>query len=315
MVAGSNPAGPTKVAASTMQKLNSILEDFVRFLTQKNVSPYTVRNYKSAIERWLLFLEKTKQEVFFHDTDVLKHYLNRRRLEIGKRTLGNELSGLKTFFRFLEKKGVTIKPLNTLITPKCEKKLPSFFTIEQVTGLLKAPDKMFSEGLLSEFVWARDKAILELLYGCGLRVSELVSLTNDKIFWAEGILKVKGKGNKERLSPIGQPALSALTCLCQRLPGCEKGANHLFLSSKKTPLTTRSVQLLVKKYLAYAKLPLSATPHSFRHTYATHLLNANADLRSVQELLGHKNLSTTQIYTHLSIGHLQNIHNKYHPRA
>ncbi|MDR1665589.1 MAG: tyrosine recombinase XerC [Puniceicoccales bacterium] len=289
-------------------------EDFLRFLRQKNHSDYTLRNYGAAVERWLNFLKKTGRNTSSHDVDLLKTYLGGRRSQIGKRTFGNELSALKTFFRFREKQGQPGIPLTSLITPKYEKKLPHFFTPEQIQKLLAVPDKMLADGRLSEFRWARDKAILELLYGSGIRVGELVSLTHEDVDPKEGLIKVRGKGRRERLVPVGEPGLQALHRL--RFGGKMSERNgHCFLNSHGYPLTVRSVQMRVKIYLAYAGLPLTATPHSFRHTYATHLLDANADLRVVQELLGHKNLSTTQIYTHVSVARLRDIYRRTHPRA
>jgi integrase/recombinase XerC len=285
--------------------------DFLRFLTQQNRSAYTRRNYGAAVGRWFRFLEESGREDSFGDVEVLEAFLRRRRTQIGRRTFGNELSALKTFFRFLKKKGLRSDSLASLVTPKFDKKLPAFFTHDQIEKLLGAPDLLWAEGRMSEEFWLRDKAILELLYGSGIRVGELVGLRWKDVAWEEGCIRVVGKGGRGRLSPLGDPGMAALRNLRRR----QSDDSPPFRNLRGRGLSARAVQLLLKKYLAYTGLPLTGTPHSFRHTYATHLLDADADLRTVQELLGHKNLSTTQIYTHVSISRLQDVHHRAHPRA
>ena len=195
------------------------------------------------------------------------------------------------------------------IKPKFDAKLPNFFTVDQINLLLSSPDKSFSEGKLTEFFWRRDKALLELLYGVGIRVGELVALKCSDIDVPSQQIRVMGKGWKERIVPIGKPALEAL----QKLHAiCD--TTVLIPAQNGKPLTTRSIQLLIKKYLILAHLPLNMTTHSCRHSYATHMLQNGADVRAVQELLGHAKLSTTQKYTHVNINLLQKVYQQAHPQ-
>lgn len=294
--------------------MEAYLEKFLQFLRQRACSRYTQRNYEAIIGRWLQFLKKNGIQCP-NEEKAVAIYLAERHASIGKRTLNNELSALRTFFRFLEQQfGLHFPDYAKRLSPKFEQKLPNFFTLDQMQQLLQAPDRKFSEGKLSEFLWTRDKAVLELLYGSGIRVGELVALCLEHLDWDKGVLRVRGKGNKERLAPLGRPALEVL----RRLHGKFNGTylkRPLIPSERGCALSVRSIQLLVKRYLSVAGLPLSMTPHSFRHSYATHLLYRGADLRVVQELLGHAHLSTTQKYTHVNIAHLQRVYHETHPRS
>jgi len=282
------------------------LEAFENFLKQRAYSAYTLRNYLRAVERWLDFSEK--RALSFKEGSHLKLFLQKR--AVGKRTLNNELSALRTFFQFLEINSGIVMPAEFAdISPKFESKLPHFFTVDQIKLLLDMPDKLFADGKLTEFFWKRDKALLELLYGGGVRVGEVVKLRCEHVDWENRLIRILGKGNKERMIPIGIPALNALKALHACNP-----TQVLIPGESGKALTTRSIQLLVKKYLIAAHLPLDMTPHSCRHSYATHLLQNGADLRIVQELLGHANLSTTQKYTHVNIAHLQKVYQKSHPQ-
>ena len=290
-----------------MSSQRQALEGFKNFLKQRVYSPYTLRNYLRAIERWLNFAEKN--DFAFTEGRHLKLFLQKR--SVGKRTLNNELSALRTFFQFLEVKSGIIMPVELAdVSPKFESKLPHFFTVEQIKLLLEMPDKLFAGGRLTDFFWKRDKALLELLYGGGIRVGEVVKLRCEHVDWENRFIRILGKGNKERIIPIGIPALNALKSL-----HAYKQTQVLIPGKFGKPLTTRAIQLLIKKYLIAAHLPLDMTPHSCRHSYATHLLQNGADLRVVQELLGHANLSTTQKYTHVNIAHLQKVYQKTHPQT
>ena len=234
-----------------------------------------------------------------------------RQRAVGKRTLNHDLSALRSFFRFLEqRRNIPMPQALKETSPKFESKLPTFFTVEQIEKLLQTPDDMFANGRLSEFFWRRDKALLELLYASGVRVGELVALRCEHVCWDEQLIRVFGKGRKERIIPFGKPALEALQALHLYIPTPILIPNRLGKA-----LTARSVELILKKYLEAAQLPLNMTPHSCRHSYATHLLQNGADLRVVQELLGHASLSTTQKYTHVNITFLQNIYHKAHPQS
>jgi integrase/recombinase XerC len=221
---------------------------------------------------------------------------------------------LRSFYKFLIRRSlVSVNPLSTIRTPKQEKRLPKCLDLEQVQKLLDAPG---DNDLLS----ARDKAMLEVLYSSGIRVSELVELDMQDLDLTEGVLRVKGKGRKDRLTPIGSQAIRAvqryfeLRAIDSRSQQSTHGT-RVFLNKHGEPLSTRSVRRKLDKYLITAGLDPGISPHTLRHSFATHLLNNGADLRSVQELLGHQSLSTTQIYTHLTTGRMKEVYDAAHPRA
>jgi integrase/recombinase XerC len=231
--------------------------------------------------------------------------------------MGRKLSAVKGFFRYLIREEVLKKdPSLSITTPKKEKPLPTYLPVDDMFRLLDAPAKDTAAGL-------RDCALLEVLYSCGLRVSELVGLNWEDIDPTLEVVRVRGKGNKERIVPIGKKALEALQRyrehrqeLVRRKHGgtvSEKGV--VFLNGRGGRLTTRSVARLVGKYVKQSGTPVKASPHSLRHSFATHLLEAGADLRAIQELLGHASLSTTQRYTHVNLDHLMQVYDKAHPRA
>lgn len=288
------------------QEEQKSLQAFQQFLQQRNTSPYTQRDYLHSVKAWIDFQQN--QSLPITDMRSLDAFLQQR--NVGKRTLNHDLSALRTFFHFLENRAHTPFP-NELkeIHPKFESKLPQFFTIEQIETLLQTPDVLFAKGKITEFFWRRDKALLELLYSSGIRVGELVALRCEHIQWESQQIRVWGKGHKERIIPFGKPAREALQALHAFLP-----TPVLIPTESGKAMTTRMVEYLVKKYLLAAQLPLTMTPHSFRHSYATHLLQNGADLRVVQELLGHRRLSTTQKYTHVNIQFLQKIYHQAHPQ-
>jgi integrase/recombinase XerC len=214
--------------------------------------------------------------------------------------------------RFVRRGMLSVNPLSTIRTPKQEKRLPKCLDLEQVQKLLDAPGD-------GDLLSARDKAMLEVLYSSGIRVSELVDLTTEDVDLTEGVLRVRGKGRKQRLTPIGSQAINAvkryfdLRSHDARSQG--EHATRIFLNKHGAPLSTRSVRRKLDKYLTAAGLDPGISPHTLRHSFATHLLNNGADLRSVQELLGHQSLSTTQIYTHLTTSRLKQVYDQAHPRA
>ena len=282
------------------------LEVFRDFLKQRNYSLYTQRDYLETVENWVQF--NRSYGLDFKNAQYLDAFLQQR--HVGKRTLNHDLSALRTFFHFLEEYYHFSMPKNLeKISPKFESKLPNFFTVEQIKKLLSMPDQLFAQGKIKEFFWKRDKALLELLYGSGIRVGELVALQCQHVLWDQQLIRVLGKGHKERIVPFGKPALDALLSLHEIIT-----TPILIPSESGKKLTTRSIELLLKKYLMSAHLPMNMTPHSCRHSYATHMLQNGADLRVVQELLGHSSLSTTQKYTHVNIQYLQKIYNQAHPQ-
>jgi integrase/recombinase XerC len=230
-----------------------------------------------------------------------------------KSTTARKLATLRSFYKFVVRRGLlSVNPLSTIRTPKQEKRLPRCLDLEQVQKLLDAPGD-------SDILSARDKAMLEVLYSSGIRVSELVDLNTEDIDLTEGVLRVRGKGRKQRLTPIGSQAISAvkryfdLRASDTRLQGDK--VTRVFLNKHGQPLSTRSVRRKLDKYLVVAGLDPGISPHTLRHSFATHLLNNGADLRSVQELLGHQSLSTTQVYTHLTTSRLKQVYDQAHPRA
>jgi integrase/recombinase XerC len=235
----------------------------------------------------------------------------------GAATVARKLSSLRSYFSFLQRQSLIVSnPVDGIKGPRLGKSIPNFLTVDQVFKLLDSPDR-------SDRFMNRDKAILELLYSTGIRVAELVSADLDDLDLSAGMLRVKGKGNKERLVPVGGPAIDAISAYQKSeraqlvLKSVDAGKNvddqALFLNNRGGRLTTRSVERFVDKYGQRARIPVPVTPHALRHSFATHLLEMGADLRSVQELLGHASLSTTQKYTHLTIDHLTEIYDKSHP--
>ncbi len=230
-----------------------------------------------------------------------------------KSTTARKLATLRSFYKFLIRRGiVSANPLSTIRTPKQEKRLPRCLDLEQVQKLLDAPGD-------GDLLSSRDKAMLEVLYSSGIRVSELVELEMADLDLQEGVLRVRGKGRKDRLTPIGSQAIKAVQRyfeLRATEPKCQgPHAQRVFLNKHGEGLSTRSVRRKLDKYLLSAGLDPGISPHTLRHSFATHLLNNGADLRSVQELLGHQSLSTTQIYTHLSTSRVKEVYDAAHPRA
>ena len=225
-------------------------------------------------------------------------------------TISRKISTLKSFFRYLKvNKQISQNPLTRIFLPKKDKKLPVFLTVQEVMKLLNSPDKDLFSG-------KRDSIILEILYSSGIRVSELTNINVQDVDISQETIKVKGKGKKERIVPIGsQTTLRLNEFIKENKTDKTSKLTPLFISNQFTRLTPRSIQRIISKYSIRSKINKRITPHTLRHTFATHILNAGADLRSVQELLGHKNISTTQIYTHLTVDRLKNVYSKAHPRA
>jgi integrase/recombinase XerC len=286
------------------------LETFVNYLkVEKNASAHTIKNYAVDLKAFEAFLAGK-------DVDTVDHFALRRYLAdmraraFAKRTVARKLASLRSFFRFLYREGyIKNNPTAALITPKLDKKLPVFLGVDKVAQLVECPQPDTVGGL-------RDRAILETLYSTGMRVSELVGLNTGKVDLISGIAKVFGKGSKERLAPIGEPAIKAIRrYLDNRGEWAVKDKDAVFLNKAGRRLTDRSVRRIVDKYVAQCSIQEKISPHSLRHSFATHLLDRGADLRSVQELLGHANLSTTTIYTHVTTERLKAVYDKAHPRA
>lgn len=285
------------------------IDKFLNYIAvEKNYSPYTVTSYRVDLREFDEFLNSCGgRDIKNIDYFLLRKFLSSlSEKKFDKRTLSRKISTLKSFFKFIRREGIIKNnPAVSLTYPRLDKQLPKFLTENEVKDILKLPDT-------SNILGLRDKAILEFLYSTGARVSEMVSLKRDDLDLISGIAKVKGKGRKERLLPLGEPAVISIK---NYLDERKDQISALFLNKKGTPLTDRGVRDIIYRYIKKAALSLKISPHTFRHSFATHLLNRGADLRSVQELLGHLSISTTQVYTHLTIESLKEVYQKAHPRA
>jgi integrase/recombinase XerC len=296
------------------------LEPFLAFLTkERRFSRYTVRNYRQAFEdfyEWAQAAGSWPEDPARFTARDMRDFVIEGQRRFSRRTLHNHVSGLRAFFRYWQRCGRLGKsPFTGVPLPKLEKALPKFLTEAQVAHLLAGPQRLLANETIDLFTAWRDRLVLELLYGAGLRVSELVGLNYGAIDLAQESARVLGKGGKERICPLGAVATAVLKKFRAEHARRDGADDPVLITPGQERLSVRAVQLLVKRYLALADLPMDLSPHKLRHSYATHLLNSGADLRAVQELLGHANLATTQIYTHTSVARLKEIYAKAHPRA
>lgn len=318
----------SKSASSSGAKLVPLPDDvvgewvqpFLDYLAkERRYSGYTVRNYGQAFADFYGWMNATGR--WARGIDALtprdmRDFVIEAQRRFKRRTLHNHVSGLRTFFRYWQQRGeLSRNPLLGVPLPKLDKPLPKFLTESQMAELLSGPQKLLQNENLDAFSAWRDRLVLELIYGGGLRVSELVGLNYGAIDFGQGSARVLGKGRKERICPLGAVAMAVLKKFRSEHAKNFGPNSPVVVTPQHQRITVRAVQLLVKKYLALAGLPMDLSPHKLRHSYATHLLNAGADLRAVQELLGHANLATTQIYTHTSVARLKEIYAKAHPRA
>lgn len=294
----------------------SAIDGFLRYLKiERNVSELTLKSYSEDFGSLLDYLKDRVGEVGepgqIHIAQLRGYVSYLDECEYARTTIARRLASLRSFFRYCQREGlVSSNPAKALRTPRTGRKLPHFLTTEQITRLLESPPANQAEGL-------RDRAILETLYSAGLRVAELVGLDLDDWDRDANIVRVFGKGKKERIAPIGRHAAKALDRWIDvrvEQPG-SADRRAMFLNRFGTRLTTRSVGRMLEKYLLLTGLDKLTTPHTLRHSFATHLLDGGADLRAVQELLGHKSLTTTQIYTHVSTKRLRDTYEKSHPHA
>jgi len=315
------------------------IDKFIRYLRiEKEASVHTIRNYTIDLSVFAEFLKDKKIEEVDYLTlrkflaylrSIRKRGQGQRRGQtitkryqfpgsdpktdpvpffVSKSSIARRLSALRSFFKFLVREGyIKTNPISGLSTPKKEKKLPVFMEEEEVAKLLEAPG--------DDLTGARDSAVLEALYSSGMRVSELTGINIDNVDFIAEAVKLYGKGKKERLVPIGNEALGAIRRYRNKLPNKFSSKEALFLNKRGGRLSDLSVRRIVNKYIQTVSKKENISPHTLRHSFATHLLNRGADLRAVQELLGHANLSTTQIYTHITTERLKEVYDKAHPRA
>ncbi len=303
--------------------MDELIERYVEYLKyERNASPHTIRNYRSDLFQFRDFLVQDQGEapVRVKRIDALSvraflAYLFEK--EKKKSSIARKLASVRAFFKFLSREQLLAEnPAAAVSTPKLSRTLPRIMTEEEINHVL---DQLGQAAQNSDASLKRDRAILELLYASGLRVSELVGLDLGSVSFGDGMLLVRGKGRKERIVPFGSKAKQALT---DYLPAREKilkekkrSSSALFLNARGERLTTRSVDRLVKKYVGTFGPNIRVSPHSLRHAFASHLLTEGADLRAIQEMLGHKSLATTQKYTQVSIKHLMDVYDKTHPKA
>ncbi len=292
---------------------DALAAEFLRVLAnERNCSLRTVANYRKALADCAAFLApKTWRQA--GPEDFRQHLFELMKKGKARATIRLEFAALRSFYRFLaERKGVQPNPLVSVGLPKAAKSLPVFLTPAQIESLLAAPRNAPREKQAPPWAAARDAAILELFYSSGLRLAELAALEVKHIDPYTDTVRVLGKGSKERLLPVGEPALQAIQTYRQQA-GVHGGP--LFINKSRKRLGSRTIWSMVKKYLRLAGIPVPASPHKLRHSFATHLLDAGADLRSVQSLLGHASLSTTQVYTHVTTERLKRAYRQAHPRA
>ncbi len=301
------------------------IQRFIHYLSlEKNASPHTCRCYRKDLEGFEDFLKSSGiylsptggVEIEKVDRIAIRKYLSFLHRRNKKSSIARKISTLRSFFRYLIREQViSFNPAKSVSTPKVEKTLPTTLTVDEAFRLMESP-KSFPEkpSAASKESRLRDRAILELLYSSGLRVSELVGLNFNQLDSDLGIVRVMGKGRKERIVPVGAKAIEALKAYFEERR-VFKGENPIFINSFGGRLTARSVGRLIKKYTRHSGIFRRVSPHSLRHTFATHLLDAGADIREIQEMLGHSSLSTTQRYTHVSMGKLMEVYDKAHPRS
>ena len=290
--------------------MDRFIEKFLNYLkAERDASPHTVRNYTKDLE----VLRQTLGEKPWERTDLLalrQFVAQQRSTGLSKVTIARRVATIRSFFRFLHREGfVPSNPALGLARPKQDKHLPSFLSVEETTRLMEAPTG-------DSFGAARDRAVLETLYSAGLRVSELVGLKVRDVDLIGGTLRTVGKGRKERMVPVGSYSIQAIRAYVKTLrPEQSEPDRPLFQNQRRGRLTDRSVRRILNRYLAQVSVARRISPHSLRHSFATHLLDRGADLRSVQELLGHSSLTTTQIYTHVTTERLKKVYESAHPRA
>ena len=296
--------------------MNDIIEQFIFFMeVERGVSPNTIDSYKRDLVKFFRYLKKIKKSnklASVSRDDITEFLMYLKDSGLSTTSIARNLAALKTFWKFMVAEQVLSENVAAIVdTPKIWKTIPDVLNRSEVELLLEAPSGKTKQGL-------RDKAILELMYAAGLRVSEVSDLKKTNVNTDADFVKCKGKGGKERIIPIGKEARKAVEIYVKRVRGKmikNTGDEHLFLSRLGEKISRQSLWKMIKKYSIQCGIKKHITPHTLRHSFATHLLEGGADLRGVQEMLGHADISTTQIYTHINKEKLKGIHEKYHPRG
>lgn len=318
-------------AAKSIETKDALVLSFLQYLqTEAGASVYTQRNYKQALGEFNQWYKGERKKIpgwlNLKKSDFRGYLRSLGRGNYSRSAIQLRFSALRSFYKHLMRRGkLDTSPIKDIILPKKEKRLPQFLTPDQMIALLEAPLQEFEEAkehnenpdTINPAPYLRDAAVLEVIYSCGLRISELCGLRVMNLDVNQRLVRVYGKGKKERQLPIGEPAIKAITRYWTSLEHPPSAEMPVFLANDNDlkPIYPRIIQMRLKHYLEIAGLDPKLTPHKLRHSYATHLLNAGADLRSVQELLGHENLVTTQAYTHLTIDRLKQAYKDAHPRA
>src|SRR5437899_1180864 len=298
----------TSVAANK----DNLAEEFLRYLAiERNASPRTLKAYRQALNAFRAQNQTPWKQCTADDfRDYLFAIMKRGQARSYVRL---QFSAIRAFYKFLsDRKKLRIDPLRQLQLPKVEKKLPIVLTRQQIEELLNAPLKVAKQRAAPEWMPLRDAAIMELFYSSGLRLSELAALDVEDVDLYTESVRVLGKGRKERVCPVGAPALEAVQ---QYRSAATVHSDALFINNSRKRISPRALWLILKRYLRHTSIPISISPHKLRHSFATHMLDRGADLRSVQALLGHASLSTTQIYTHVTVERLKKAYAEAHPRA
>jgi len=303
------------------ENMKETLKKYEEYLKhEKDASEHTVKNYMADLYQFDGYMQKNHANIANSgktgltkiDHNIVRSYLSTLFGKNNPASIARKLASLRSFFKYWIKEGVlSANPAKDVATPKVPKRLPKFLTVDEVGTLLSSPTS-------TDILALRDKSMMEVMYASGLRVSELVGLDTDHVSLGEGVVKVLGKGRKERVVPIGQKAQTALaTYFARREELLDKShpSKAVFLNRQGERITPRSVERMVQKYLRISGIQKEVTPHVLRHSFATHMLNSGADLRGIQELLGHTSLSTTQKYTHVSVDKLMDVYEKSHPKA
>ena len=304
------------------ERERGLIERFLRFLeAERRYSRYTIRNYRQALEGLLVYLQDggTGVDNLFEilgPMTLRSYIIDAQRSGLSKRSLHLRVSAFRSFFRYLRKNGlISHNPAAGVSVPRYRKPLPKFFTEKEMERFLEGPGELLERGEIDAFTALRDGLVFELFYGAGLRISELVQADWGHLDRGSRSLTVMGKGGKERICPVGEAAFRLLERFHREEAVVTGRGDPLLHTLDGRRLTPFWIQKRMKVYLRLADLPEDLTPHKIRHSFATHLLNAGADMRIVQELLGHASLSTTQIYTHVGLKRLKEAHARAHPRA
>ena len=296
--------------------MDTFLKEYLAYLKlEKNLSGNTVSSYRNDISSFIRFLEENKisDPSRIESRIIIRFFTNLEKIGLTSSSAARYFSSLKGFLNYLFTNNyIKNNPIEKVSPPKLGKTLPGVLSFEEIDKILSLPDT-------NEILGLRDKTILEVFYACGLRISELISLKLSDLFLTEEMIRVFGKGSKERIVPIGSSAINWINVYLTKsrplLQKKMKSENYLFLNSRGSKLSRMGVWKIVSRYLKESGIEKDAHPHTFRHSFATHLIEGGADLRSVQEMLGHADISTTQIYTHIDREFIKQVHKQFHPRG